>query len=209
MRCLVTAGPTREPLDPVRFLSNRSSGRMGYAIAAALRARGCEVILVSGPVDLAAPDGVTCVRVETALEMLAACERVWPTCDALFAVAAVADYRPAQASERKLKRAAGEGRVLELVPNPDILATLAKSKGSRLVVGFALESEPGETEARRKLSAKNLDFVCLNGPSAQGSEVSSLLVISRDGKVLSLGPETKKVLAEALCARVLEAQNRA
>lgn len=203
MRFLVTAGPTREPIDPVRFLSNRSSGRMGYAIAAALRARGHEVTLVSGPVALAAPAGVEFVSVETAREMLAACERAWPECDGLFAVAAVADFRPAAESPRKLKRSAGEGRTLELVPNPDVLATLAACKGARLVVGFALESEPGEAEARRKLTAKHLDFVCLNGPEAQGATASALRVLGRDGSATTLGPAGKAELAEALCGLVL------
>lgn len=204
MRFLVTAGPTREPIDPVRFLSNRSSGRMGYAIAAALRARGHEVTLVSGPVGLAAPPGVTRVEVETAREMLAACARVWPECDGLFAVAAVADYRPAETSASKLKRSAGAGRILELLPNPDVLATLARDKGARLAVGFALESERGEAEARRKLADKNLDFVCLNGPEAQGAEAAALLLLERDGGAFPLGPAPKERLAELLCARVLE-----
>ncbi|MDA1259151.1 MAG: phosphopantothenoylcysteine decarboxylase [Planctomycetota bacterium] len=203
MRFLVTAGPTREPIDPVRFLSNRSSGRMGYAIAETLRAQGHAVTLVSGPVSLPVPEGVECIRVETALEMLAACQAVWTECDGLFAVAAVADFRPAEASERKLKRSAGEGRVLELVANPDVLAALAAVKGKRLVVGFALESEPGVEEAHRKMSAKHLDYVCLNGPAAQGAEVSTLVVLGRDGSAVVLGPDLKKRLAEALCARVL------
>lgn len=204
MRFLVTAGPTREPIDPVRFLSNRSSGRMGYAIAAALAARGHGVALVSGPVALAAPRGVERIDVETAREMLAACEREWPGCDGLFAVAAVADFRPATVSERKLKRGAGEGGTLELVPNPDVLATLAAAKGDRLVVGFALESEPGEAEARRKMADKGLDFVCLNGPEAQGAERSGLLLLGRDGSSARLGPAAKPELAEALCERVLK-----
>lgn len=211
MRFLVTAGPTREPIDPVRFLSNRSSGRMGYAIAAALRGRGHEVLLVSGPVGLAAPAGADLRSVETAREMLAECEREWPRCDGLFAVAAVADFRPAEVSERKLKRSAGEGLTLELVPNPDVLATLARDKGSRLAVGFALESEPGEDEARRKLEAKNLDFVCLNRPAAQGADSNLLMVIPRTGAAQRIGPAPKERVAEELCALILAsaAANRA
>ena len=203
MRFLVTAGPTREPLDPVRYLSNRSSGRMGYAIAAALREAGHEVELVSGPVALPAPAGVARHDVETALEMLAACERLWPACDGLFAVAAVADYRPASVSARKLKRAAGEGRTLELVPNPDVLATLAAAKGRRLAVGFALESGDGEAAARGKLETKGLDFVCLNGTEAQGAETASLLLIGRSGLRAMLGPSPKAELARALVRAVL------
>lgn len=205
MRFLVTAGPTREPIDPVRYLSNRSSGRMGYAIAAALREAGNEVVLVSGPVALSAPAGVERHVVETALEMLASCQRHWPTCDGVFAVAAVADYRPIRYCDRKLKRRAGEGRILELAPNPDILATLAAEKSGRLAVGFALESEDGEMEARRKLEQKNLDFICLNGPEAQAAETSSLLLISRDGTRLALGPLPKEELARVLVRNVLSA----
>lgn len=203
MRLLVTAGPTREPIDPVRYLSNRSSGRMGYALAAALRAAGHEVALVSGPVALAAPAGVELHRVETALEMLAACQKLWPACAGVFAVAAVADYRPIRYAGRKLKRRAGEGRILELAPNPDILATLAAEKNGRLAVGFALESEDGEMEARRKLEQKNLDFICLNGPEAQGAESSSLVLISRDGARQELGPLPKEELARVLVQKVL------
>ena len=136
-RVLVTAGPTVEALDPVRFLSNRSSGRMGYAVARALLARGHEVVLVSGPVSLRAPAGVKHVGVESAREMLQACREHWDNCDALYAVAAVADYRPKRAARHKLKRHEGEGQVIELTPNPDIVRTLARSKQERLVVGFA------------------------------------------------------------------------
>jgi phosphopantothenoylcysteine decarboxylase/phosphopantothenate--cysteine ligase len=203
MRFLVTAGPTREPIDPVRYLSNRSSGRMGYAIAAALRAAAHEVVLISGPVTLKAPEGVELQQVETALEMLAACQKSWPSCDGVFAVAAVADYRPLRYAERKLKRRAGEGRILELAPNPDILATLAAEKERRLAVGFALESDNGEMEARRKLEQKHLDFICLNGPEAQGAATASLLLISRDGTRQALGPMPKEELARALVRIVL------
>lgn len=197
-RVLVTAGPTREALDPVRFLSNRSSGRMGYSVARALRDAGHEVVLVSGPVQLRAPQGVTTLQVESAREMLAACRAEWPSCQALYAVAAVADYRPRQISRQKLKRHAGEGQVIELTANPDIVATLAKRKAGRLVVGFALESQRGESEARRKMLAKHLDFVALNGPEAQGARTSSLLLLGEDGSQLSLGPSAKPSLARAL-----------
>lgn len=206
MRFLVTAGPTREALDPVRYLSNRSSGRMGYAVAAALREAGHEVALVSGPVALAQPPGLEFVQVETALEMLAACQKLWPACDGVFAVAAVADYRPIRYAERKLKRRSGEGRIVELAPNPDILATLAAEKERRLAVGFALESDNGEMEARRKLEQKHLDFICLNGPEAQGAASSSLLLISRDGTRQPLGPLPKEELARALVRIVLSSR---
>ncbi len=203
MRFLVTAGPTREPLDPVRFLSNRSSGRMGYAIADALRAAGHEVVLVSGPVALAAPAGVRRIEVETALQMLAACRAEWPGCDGLFAVAAVADYRPAEVAPHKMKRSEEQGRSITLVPNPDVLAALAADKGPRLAVGFALESGDGEAEAVRKLTVKNLDFICLNGTEAQGAERAALLLIGRDGSRARLGPAPKSDLARDLVRTVL------
>lgn len=202
-RVLVTAGPTVEALDPVRFLSNRSSGRMGYAVARALLARGHEVVLVSGPVSLRAPAGVKHVGVESAREMLQACREHWDNCDALYAVAAVADYRPKRAARHKLKRHEGEGQVIELTPNPDIVRTLACSKQERLVVGFALESRRGVAEARRKMEAKKLDFVALNGPEAQGAEQSSLVVLGRDGSRVDLGPAAKASLARGLVRATL------
>ncbi|MAW60302.1 MAG: flavoprotein [Planctomycetes bacterium] len=197
-RVLVTAGPTLEPLDPVRFLSNRSSGRMGYAVARALLARGHEVVLVSGPVSLRPPAGVELHSVESARQMLAACRAAWQDCDALYAVAAVADYRPKRVARNKLKRHEGEGQFIELTPNPDIVRTLARTKGTRMVVGFALESQRGEAEARRKMMAKKLDFVALNGPEAQGAQASSLTVLGRDGSRSELGPAQKSALARGL-----------
>ena len=140
-RFLVTAGPTREAIDPVRYLSNRSSGRMGYALAAALLELGHAVDLISGPVNLQPPAGAQFTSVESAAEMLAAAIACWPLCAGVFGVAAVADYRPAVVSKAKLKRAAGEHLTLELLPNPDILAILAAQKGTRFAVGFAVGSQ--------------------------------------------------------------------
>lgn len=198
MRFLVTAGPTREALDPVRYLSNRSSGRMGFAVAQALLDAGHEVVLVSGPVHLDAPANAELHRVESALQMLAVCEQHWPKCDGVFGVAAVADYRPAAVSEGKLKRAEGESRSLELLPNPDILATLAAHKGERLAVGFALESHDGEAHARGKMARKHLDLVALNGPQAQDAESSALTLLGADGSRSEIGPAPKSELARAL-----------
>jgi len=201
-RFLVTAGPTREAIDPVRYLSNRSSGRMGYAIASALLQLGHEVALVSGPVSIPAPDGAELTKVESALQMLAAAEALWPACDGIFSVAAVADYRPASAAEHKLKRSADQPLQLALKPNPDILATLAAQKGARLAIGFALESDPMEQEAIRKLQAKNLDFVALNGIAAQGAVESSILLLDGVGGRQQLGPAEKSELARQLVAAV-------
>jgi len=195
VRVLVTAGPTRELIDPVRYLSNRSSGQMGYAIAQALLAAGHSVVLVSGPVHLPPPEGAEVLQVESALQMLEACQAHWPQCDAMFAVAAVADYRPAAVAEQKMKRQEGEGAVLNLLPNPDIVATLAAEKGARKVIGFALESERGEEHAVGKMERKSLDVVVLNGPEAQGAVESQVIVLKADGSRHPIGPLPKSELA--------------
>ncbi len=164
MDILVTAGPTREHLDPVRFLSNRSTGKMGFAIAQAAAERGHAVTLVAGPVSLPTPPGVTRVDVVSARDLLAAVERLLPAHAALVMCAAVADWRPAAASARKLKKA--EMRpVLALEPNPDILRTVRPLKGGRLFVGFAAETGDPLAEARRKLADKGLDLIVANDVS--------------------------------------------
>ena len=204
-RFLVTAGPTREALDPVRYLSNRSSGKMGYAICDALITAGHEVVLVSGPTALESPANADVLQVESAQEMHEACARQWQDCDALFAVAAVSDYRPSATQSQKIKRV-NDALSIELVANPDIVKALAATKGERLVVGFALESENGEQHARQKLESKNLDFICLNAPQAQGADVSELTVFSRDTK-WQIGPCTKATLAIELVEVILENSN--
>jgi len=201
-RFLVTAGPTREALDPVRYLSNRSSGRMGYAVAAALLELGHAVELISGPVNLQPPTGAKFTPVESALEMLAAANICWPHCDGVFGVAAVADYRPAVASLHKLKRTAGQPLTLDLLPNPDILAILAAKKGTRLAVGFALETDSMEQEALRKLKVKNLDFVALNGIAAQGAVQAAITLLDGSGGRRQLGPAEKSELARQLVLAV-------
>ena len=152
-RFLVTAGPTREALDPVRYLSNRSSGKMGYAICDALITAGHEVVLVSGPTALESPANADVLQVGSAQEMHEACARQWQDCDALFAVAAVSDYRPSATQSQKIKRV-NDALSIEMVANLDIVKALAATKGERLVVGFALESENGEQHARQKLESK-------------------------------------------------------
>lgn len=201
-RFLVTAGPTREAIDPVRFLSNRSSGKMGYAICEALVTAGHEVLLVSGPTCLSVPAGVEAVQVESALQMLEACQQNWSACNALIAVAAVSDYRPSKTQQQKIKSHSRE-LTIELEANPDIVQALAATKGKRLVVGFALESENGEAYARKKLDSKNLDLICLNDPSAQGADASQLLVLSATSQHL-LGPCAKSVLATELVEYILK-----
>jgi phosphopantothenoylcysteine decarboxylase/phosphopantothenate--cysteine ligase len=184
MRVLVTAGPTLEAIDPVRFLSNRSSGRQGYAIAAALAELGAHVTLVSGPTALAAPAGVTRVSVESAREMLAAAEAALPV-DAAVCVAAVADWRPSAAADVKLKKDKGGVPAIGLVENPDILATLSKpgKKRPRLVVGFAAETNDVEAHARAKIAKKGCDWIVANDVSGDvmGGAENEVMLIRADG----------------------------
>lgn len=161
MRFLVTAGPTREALDPVRFLSNRSSGRMGYAVAEAAVRRGHAATLVSGPVSLVPPPGVRVVDVVSAEDMLAAVRREFGACEALVMAAAVADFRPVERSATKVKKS-GAGLTLALERTPDILASLAPLKEGRIVVGFAAETGDPLAEARRKRRDKGADMIVAN-----------------------------------------------
>lgn len=161
MKLLVTAGPTREHLDPVRFLSNRSTGKMGFAVARAAAERGHAVTLVAGPVSLPTPAGVVRVDIVSARDMLTAVERLLTEHDALVMSAAVADWRPKQVSGTKLKKTE-RAPVLELEPTPDILRALRPSKGHRIFVGFAAETGDPLAEAQRKLTAKGLDMIVAN-----------------------------------------------
>jgi phosphopantothenoylcysteine decarboxylase / phosphopantothenate---cysteine ligase len=185
LHALVTAGPTREPLDPVRYISNHSSGKQGYAIAAALAAEGARVTLVSGPVALKAPDGVTFVSVETAREMLKACEDALPA-DVFVSVAAVADWRPVKASPKKLKlKGQGEAPAIQLTENPDILRTLSsKRKGRpRLVIGFAAETHDVQQLAVEKRARKGCDWIVANDVSGDvmGGDQNEVYLITQDG----------------------------
>lgn len=202
MKVLVTAGPTREALDPVRFISNRSSGKMGYAVAEAALRAGHEVVLVSGPVALAPPRGARFVPVTTAAEMLAAVRRHVRGCDWLVMAAAVADWRPKHPARRKLKKRAGPPRIVWEAA-PDILAALAPlKKPAQVFCGFAAETHALAREARRKLRAKNLDAIAANDVSKKDrgfeSDRNALTVFCADGRVLrfALAPKTE-------CARRL------
>lgn len=207
---MVTAGPTREPIDPVRFLSNHSSGRQGYEIAGALAKLGARVTLVSGPVSLAAPAGVDLVPIETAREMLAACEEALPA-DVFISVAAVADWRPAQAAVRKLKlkgNPSDDTPALDLRENPDILATLARKKSRRpgLVIGFAAETNDVEMHAREKLKRKRCDWIVANDVSGDvmGGRDNQVSLIMRDS--IEEWPLLDKAdVAGRLAARIAEA----
>lgn len=188
LRVLVTAGPTVEPVDAVRVLSNRSTGAMGYAVAAAAVARGHRVTLVSGPTALPAPCGARLVRVQTARQMLAVCRKAFARADALVMAAAVSDHRPARPA--RFKRRKGPRRMsLALLRNPDVLATLAARKGKRAVVGFALENDLSLAAARAKMRRKRCDAVVVNALSAMGSARTYRgALLSRDGARRTLGP---------------------
>lgn len=211
LHVVVTAGPTREYVDPVRYLSNVSSGKMGFEIAAEAARRGCEVTLVAGPVRLETPAGVERVDVESAREMLAAVRKAFRGADALVMAAAVADWRPARrlAGKWRKKDDGTDTAVLELVKNPDVLATVARNKGRRVVVAFALETGDGERRARRKMARKNADFVVLNDASALNAERSSVTILGRDGSRRALARKPKREIAGALIALVAERAQQA
>jgi phosphopantothenoylcysteine decarboxylase/phosphopantothenate--cysteine ligase len=187
---VVSAGPTREPLDAVRFLSSGSSGRMGFAAAAAFRRAGHGVTLVSGPVSLPDPPGVRTVRVVTAREMRAAVLGAFRRADALVMTAAVSDYRPARPRKGKWRK--GPGRLpLPLVRNPDILAEAGRRKGRRVCVGFAVEVADALRSARGKLRRKRLDALCLCGPAALGAESADYRILLPGGEMRPL-PRVRK-----------------
>ena len=204
MSVLVGAGRTEEPLDPVRVLTNRSSGRMGVALAEAARERGARVTLVAGPMSVEPPGGVEVVAVRTAAEMQAAMARAAGQADVVVMAAAVADYRPARARAGKIERADGP-MTLELTPNPDILAGLsARRRPGQVLVGFALETRPDTGRARRKLAAKGVDLMVLNTPRAGlGGDTNRVtLVEPRRTRVLPV--MSKREVADAIFERVLE-----
>ncbi len=204
---LVTAGPTQEPLDAVRFISNRSSGKMGYALAEAAAARGAKVILVSGPVSLAAPAGATIIRVQTAEEMRAAVLDHLEQASIIVKAAAVADYHVPQAPQQKIKKTAAR-LSLELEPTPDILAEVGRKKGNRLLVGFAAETQDLVAECRRKLVAKHCDMVAGNRVDRQGvgfgSEENELTLVLRTGETVELGRARKRELADRILDEALK-----
>ena len=203
MNILVTAGPTREAIDPVRFLSNRSSGKMGYALARVAARRGHEVTLISGPVALRPPAKVLFVAVITADEMLAAVKRNLSRCDALIMAAAVADWRPRRVRAQKIKKATGY-RLLCLEPTPDILKQLRSKKGRRVFIGFAAETERMLAGARRKLAEKGLDLIVANDVSRPdaGFDVNTnqVTLMEASGGVQTLPLMTKMKVA----ARILD-----
>jgi len=201
-RVLVTAGPTHEPIDPVRFIGNRSSGKMGYAVAWEAAARGADVTLVAGPVSLPDPPGVRVLRVETAEEMRAAVLSVAGTVDAVVMAAAVADWRPAQEAPDKLKKESGPPS-LSLVPTPDILRELGEHQDRPVMVGFAAETGDLERAGRAKLQSKGLDLVVVNQVGREGtgfgSDTNDAMILSASGDDEPLRAWTKPELAAAIC----------
>ncbi|MBS99862.1 MAG: bifunctional phosphopantothenoylcysteine decarboxylase/phosphopantothenate--cysteine ligase CoaBC [Oceanospirillaceae bacterium] len=204
---VITAGPTREALDPVRYISNHSSGKMGYALAEAARDAGARVCLISGPVNIAVPDRVECLQVESAQQMLDAALAELGQCDLFIAAAAVADYRPVAVAEHKIKKGAEEIMELRLTKNPDIVATVAASPKRPFTVGFAAETRDVVHYAQDKLKRKNLDLIVANDVSAAGigfnSDENAVTLISSQGEQVL--PQTQKQqLARQLINRIAE-----
>jgi len=199
---LVTAGPTQEPFDPVRYLSNRSSGKMGFAIAQAARDRGATVILVSGPTTLPTPSGVERFDVTTAEEMRATVLRHYDRTTILIMAAAVADYRPTTSAPQKMKKR--EAMTVELVRNPDILAEAGQQKGEKILVGFAAETEDLLQNAREKLEKKNLDLIVANDIRVGfAGEVTRVTLLDRQGRIEDLPELPKREVAHRILDRVI------
>ena len=215
----ITAGPTREPLDPVRYLSNHSSGKMGYALAAVAAELGAQVTLISGPVSLPTPEGVTRINVETAVEMHATSRRLATECDLFIGCAAVADYRAEAPAEHKIKKRVDEdGLTLKLIKNPDIIADITAMRdaagGRPFVVGFAAETRDLESYARDKLERKRLDMIVANNVATQGlgfgADHNAALLLWRDGDGEGgedLPPQPKRELARMIIDRALACLN--
>lgn len=197
-RILITCGPTRQHLDPVRYLTNASSGRMGQALAQAAVDAGHRVTVVSGPVELSYPRECEVISVVSTEDMLAACQRVFPQCDGLIGVAAPCDYRPVKVEEQKIKKT-GEPLVLHLVETSDIIATLGATKRSKQwLVGFALETEDIRFRAITKMQRKHCDLMVLNGPQAINSTENSIEVINATGQTIAAISSTKDRVAREL-----------
>ena len=208
-RVLITAGPTHEKIDPVRFIGNYSSGKMGYALAAECAARGAEVTLVSGPVSVTIENpSVKVVHVESAREMLAACEEAFVTADIAVMCAAVADYAPLHVADRKIKREHSDVPVIELVKNPDIAATLGSKKHpGQTLVGFALETDHELDNAREKLARKNLDMIVLNSMRDKGAgfgtDTNKVSIFKADGSRQDFGLKSKREVAADIVDAIL------
>jgi phosphopantothenoylcysteine decarboxylase / phosphopantothenate---cysteine ligase len=200
-RILITSGPTRQHLDPVRYLSNASSGRMGTALAEAAVKAGHQVVVVTGPVGVTYPAEAEIVPVVSTEDMLAACQEHFPRCDGLIAVAAPCDYRPVEVSPHKIRKT-GRSLRLELVETPDVVATLAATKTSQWMVAFALETEDQRMRAMQKLERKSCDLIVLNGPQAIHAAHTRVEVLGPDGGVLGSFSGSKRDVAENIFALI-------
>ncbi|MBI3753701.1 MAG: bifunctional phosphopantothenoylcysteine decarboxylase/phosphopantothenate--cysteine ligase CoaBC [Deltaproteobacteria bacterium] len=204
-KMLITAGPTKEAIDPVRFISNPSSGKMGYAIARAARRRGAEVVLVSGPSYLKPPRAVTFIKTTTAEEMAEASMRHYPQSTVVIMAAAVSDYRPKISHRKKVKKE--EARfTLELERTQDILQEMGNRKRGQLLVGFALETEDMLANAKKKLKEKKLDLIVANDPTSFDKEVTQVTVLEKDGMVEALPPLPKNEVAERILDKIVRAK---
>jgi phosphopantothenoylcysteine decarboxylase/phosphopantothenate--cysteine ligase len=198
-RILITSGPTRQYIDPVRYLTNASSGRMGRALAEAAVAAGHEVIIVSGPVDIRYPNAARVIPVISTEEMLVASQEVFPTCDGLIGVAAPSDYRPVRVATNKIAKT-GEPLSLQLVETDDVVATLGATKTKQWLVGFALETEDHRLRALAKLEKKHCDLMVLNGPEAMHSLTNTVEILSREGHVIEMLSGPKEDVARGIFA---------
>ncbi len=210
LKLLITAGPTIEAIDPVRYLSNHSSGKMGYAIAEAALKAGAKVTLVSGPVSLAAPEAASLVSVKSAKEMLSAVQQQVPKSDVFIGCAAVADYAPSQVASQKIKKDAGSMQI-ELTRNPDIIAWVGAQKKRPYIVGFAAESEKLEAYAKKKLQDKNMDLICANDISDTSigfnSDNNAISIFNGNGLQKQLKSMPKAQIAEAIIKQIAENLN--
>jgi phosphopantothenoylcysteine decarboxylase/phosphopantothenate--cysteine ligase len=196
-RILITSGPTRQYLDPVRYLTNASSGRMGSALAAAASEAGHDVVVVSGPVDVEYPDRAEVIPVVSTEEMLEACLEAFPTCDGLIGVAAPCDYRPVRVESHKIRRTGGPLEV-HLVETPDVVAMLGAVKQSQWMVAFALETEDQRIRALQKLERKACDLIVVNGPEAMHAADTRVEIIDPAGKVLATMSGSKRQVAREI-----------
>jgi phosphopantothenoylcysteine decarboxylase / phosphopantothenate---cysteine ligase len=199
---LITSGPTRQYLDPVRYLTNGSSGRMGKALAEAVLAAGHDVTLVSGPVDVVYPTAAEVIEVISTEEMLVACRRVFPRCDGLIGVAAPCDYRPVRVAEGKIQKT-GQPLELHLIETPDVVATLGAEKQGQWLVGFALETDDHRLRALAKLEKKSCDLMVLNGPQAMRALDTEVEIINRAGEVIERLTGSKEEVAKGI-VRVIQ-----
>lgn len=197
-RILITSGPTRQYIDPVRYLTNASSGRMGKALAEAALARGHQVLIVSGPVGVDYPAAAEVIPVVTTDELLAACAEHFPRCDGLIGAAAPCDYRPVRVAEQKLSKT-GQPLVLHLIETPDVVATMGQSKRvGQWVVGFALETEDQHFRAIAKMERKCCDLMVLNGPEAMNAVENRVEIFDRQGAILRTVAGSKETVADAI-----------